>query len=163
MRVARLHKRDYRALSGEGAAKWGGRWNSRGKEVVYTASCPALAVLELRALATTMPKHYVLSWIELPDLESETVVFVPSDLKAFVQIGDEWLEHGRTAILRVPSVLVPRQLNYLINPLHRAFGQIQVVEETPFAFDWRLLSAALQECGTNKLLPKERGYFIATP
>jgi len=53
----------------------------------------------------------------------------------------EWAASGATAILEVPSVLVPRQKNYLINPAHALFGAIQVVEKAGFAFDTRLLSS----------------------
>jgi len=58
-------------------------------------------------------------------------------------LGDEWLAHNATAILHVPSVLVPRQWNLLLNPTHPLFPAIKVVDQAPFAFDSRLLSSFL--------------------
>lgn len=79
--------------------------------------------------------------IEIPDtLRIERVHSVPADPAAFLQIGDEWLESKATAVLEVPSVLVPRQKNYLINPEHPLAASISIVEANPFAFDSRLIS-----------------------
>jgi RES domain-containing protein len=104
MRVVRLAKRQYAGLDGNGAAIIGGRWNSKGKLVAYTASCGALAVVEYLAHLSGLPK-------------------------------------GLMLMLEVPSVLVPRQKNYLINPQHPLFGAIKIIERNPFAFDKRLLAA----------------------
>jgi len=82
--------------------------------------------------------------IEVPDTpEMEAVDSLPADPKVFRQLGDEWLEAGKTAILRVPSVLAPRQWNLTINPEHPLAAAIQIAEKTPFAFDSRLLSSIL--------------------
>ena len=54
-------------------------------------------------------------------------------------IGDTWLAEERTAVLRVPSAVVPEEPNYIINPRHRAAKGIQVVGRRRFAFDARLL------------------------
>lgn len=79
--------------------------------------------------------------VEVPDtLEIERVDMVPADPLAFVRIGDDWLDSKATPVLEVPSVLVPRQMNYLINPEHPLIGAIKVVENTPFALDSRLIS-----------------------
>lgn len=142
MRVSRLTKRPYANLDGAGAAISGGRWNSKGKPVVYTASCGALAVVEYLVHVTTLPKGLMLMLIEIPDtLEIEKVRAVPADPLAFLRIGDDWLDSKSTAVLEVPSVLVPRQLNYLINPQHPLVGAIKIIESNPFAFDSRLLSS----------------------
>ena len=141
MRVARLAKRQHADLSGKGAAKTGGRWNSKGKAMAYSASCGALAVVEYLAHLGSLPNGLLMISIEVPDtLNIERVDFVPADPMAFLQIGDDWLDSKSTAVLEVPSVLVPRQKNYLINPEHPLFGAIKIVESIPFAFDSRLLS-----------------------
>ena len=89
-----------------------------------------------------MPLGMPLKRIEVPDtLAFETVDSVPADDKVFRRLGDEWLDHMSTAILRVPSVLVPRQWNLLLNPIHPLFTETRVIEEAPFAFDSRLLSS----------------------
>lgn len=142
MRAVRLAKRAYADLSGRGAAISGARWNSRGKPMAYTASCAALAVVEYLAHLSTLPSGLMLMLIEIPDtLKIERVQSIPSDPAAFTQIGDEWLDSKAAPVLEVPSVLVPRQKNYLINPEHPLFGAISVIETNPFAFDSRLLSS----------------------
>jgi RES domain-containing protein len=143
MRVSRLVKRAYADnLDGTGAYLTGGRWNSKGKFVVYTASCGALAVVEYLAHIKTLPKGLMLVLIEIPDtLKIEKVRAIPADPVAFLQIGDDWLDTNATSVLEVPSVLVPRQLNYLINPKHPLAGAIQIIESNPFAFDSRLISS----------------------
>ncbi len=84
--------------------------------------------------------------IDVPDtLPIEEIDSLPADPQVFRQLGDEWLQHNGTLVLRVPSVLVPRQWNLLLNPEHPLFPAIKVVEESPFAFDSRLLSAFAAE------------------
>ena len=142
MRVVRLAKRKYATLDGQGAAIVGSRWNSPGRPMAYTASCGALAVVEYLAHLQVLPAGLVVMLIEIPGtLKIERTDGIPADITASRQIGDEWLESKSTPVLEVPSVLVPRQTNYLINPEHPLFGAIQVLEITPFAFDSRLLSS----------------------
>jgi RES domain-containing protein len=89
-----------------------------------------------------LPKNMVLVLIDIPDtLEIDETKWYPAEITTSRQIGDEWLDSKATPVLRVPSVLVPRQTNYLLNPEHSLFEPIQVIESTPFAFDTRLLSA----------------------
>ncbi len=77
--------------------------------VVYTASCGALAVLESIVHLNKFPANLWLVRIEVPEiLEVEEIDSLPADPVAFRQLGDEWLRHGGTVALRVPSVLVPR-------------------------------------------------------
>lgn len=143
MRIVRLCKRDHPNLDGEGSAITGGRWNSPGKRMVYAASCSALAVLEYTVHLRTLPKNMTILLIEVPDtLKIGETTWAPSDIISTRQIGDEWLESKATAVLRVPSVIVPRQMNYLLNPDHSLFEAIQVIETTPFVFDSRLLSVS---------------------
>jgi RES domain-containing protein len=142
MRLARLAKRKYATLDGEGAKISGGRWNSPGTAVAYTGSCSALCALEYLAHSSVMPSGLTLMLIEVPEtLEIERISDAPADIGASRQIGDEWAASKATALLEVPSVLVPRQRNYLINPAHKLFGAIRVVDRAGFAFDSRLLSS----------------------
>jgi len=141
MRVVRLCTRQHPGLDGTGAKIYGGRWNSAGQAVVYTASCGALAALEYMVHMTKLPANMLLVRIEIPDtLAIEKADSLPADEKAFRQLGNEWLEHNGTVALHVPSVLVPRQWNILLNPEHPLFPAIKIVDQTPFAFDLRLLS-----------------------
>ncbi len=141
MRVVRLCTRKYPGLDGTGAQLNGGRCNSVGRAMVYTASCGALAALEYMVHMTKLPANMLLVLIEVPDtLPMEEVDSLPADEAAFRQIGDEWLAANATPVIRVPSVLVPRQWNLLLNPAHPLFPASRIEKQTPFAFDSRLLS-----------------------
>ncbi len=119
----RLCRRLYADLSGNGARTFGGRWNSRGRPVVYLAEHPALAALEARLHLDLpfelLPADYVLMRVFTPDAPSAGL-----DVPA--------------ATLRVPSVLVPHSWNILLNPLHPEAAQAEVLGNEPFAFDPRL-------------------------
>lgn len=124
-------------LSGEGARRWGGRWNSPGVPMVYLAEHPALAVLEVRVHLDLppdlLPEDYVLMRVALPeDFEAATL---PDDPRG---VGDAWARAGRSAVLRVPSVLVPEATNLLLNPAHPRAAEARVESVAAFRFDQRL-------------------------
>jgi RES domain-containing protein len=137
------------ALEGEGARLVGGRWNTPGQAVVYCASSLALAALELLVQVDPrdLPGDLVAIEAELPeDLPSERLdrKDLPeswreessrSDLRA---LGDLWLRSRRTAILIVPSVVVPSETNLLINPAHPEAARIRIVGQESFCLDPRL-------------------------
>jgi RES domain-containing protein len=139
MRLWRVARAAFADLSGEGARLYGGRWNTPGRPVVYTAENPALAILEVRV-------HLDLSPELIPDdyvlIEIETGTASISEGKPEVQepqaLGDDWLSAGETGLLKVPSFIAPRSANVLINPLHRDAAVIEVVGTQPFDFDRRL-------------------------
>jgi RES domain-containing protein len=56
------------------------------------------------------------------------------------QIGGEWLRSNRSAVLRVPSAIIPNEWNYLFNPAHPDFSSVRLVRTEPFAFDPRIKS-----------------------
>jgi RES domain-containing protein len=136
------------AFTGNGARKYGGRWNSPGIPVVYTAQSQSLAVLEILVHlenAELLPA-YVLIAVEIEQsFISEMDRFrlprgwradpAPPGLRA---IGDEWALAGKSAVLRVPSTLVPAEDNLLLNPLHRDFRRLRISDPIPFRFDPRL-------------------------
>lgn len=135
------------AFSGQGAARTGGRWNSKGRRVVYTSATQSLAVLEtLVHLNPLVLFKYVVFRIEFdPALVEELqIAHLPANWRAqpppasTKAIGDKWLREGRSVILAVPSVIVPGEVNYLINPGHPDFERIIVGQPVPFAFDTRL-------------------------
>lgn len=145
----RLCRAAYRALDGEGARLWGGRWNSPGRPVVYAAGTLALAALEYLAHVDPedVPDDLVALGIALPDgapVRVLTVDDLPDGWRApgaaaCLAIGDAWLAAGDALALRVPSALVPEEVNLLLDPKHPAMGAVRVVAERPFAFDPRLI------------------------
>ncbi|KAB2645760.1 MAG: RES family NAD+ phosphorylase [Verrucomicrobia bacterium] len=137
------------AFSGEGAAKTGGRWNSRGVAVIYTSSTKSLAALEsLVHLNPPVLFKYVAIRIEFDDalLEIMPARNLPADCRAeppppsSKAVGDGWVWAARSAVLALPSVLISGEPNYLLNPAHPDFKKISIGKPEPFAFDPRLLA-----------------------
>jgi RES domain-containing protein len=138
-----------RAFSGEGAAKTGGRWNSRGVPVVYTSSTKSLAALEtLVHLNPPMSFKYVVFRVQFDEALMERIPLKrlpaewqieppPPSTKA---IGDAWVRQRRSAVLALPSVIIAEELNYLLNPAHPDFQRISIGKADRFAFDPRLLT-----------------------
>lgn len=149
MRVWRIARAAYGKLDGAGAERAGGRWNSPGRSVVYTATHPALAALELLAHLdpSDVPNDLQLFTIDIPDGLATTRLAAPAlppDWRAIPNhpacraAGDAWLEAAETPLLLVPSAILPDSGNVLINPRHPATAMI-ITEAHPFAFDPRLL------------------------
>jgi RES domain-containing protein len=139
MDLWRLCRRPFADLSGEGARRFGGRWNSPGRAVVYGAEHPALAVLEVRVHLDLpfelMPEDFVLMRIALVDGMVTGLEAVPPQT---VEAGDVWLASAASGALRVPSVLIPHAWNILLNPRHANAELARVVSVEPFRFDPRL-------------------------
>jgi RES domain-containing protein len=135
----RLCRAAFANRRGEGARLYGGRWNSAGQALVYTASSAALAVLEVRVhldLAPELiPEDYVLMKVDLAGLAVERLDVMPDDPRAF---GDLWLRERRSPVLRVPSMIIPEDENLLFNPAHPLVHEARIVGTRPFAFDRRL-------------------------
>ena len=144
----RVTRRPYADLSGEGARLVGGRWNSPGRAALYLAESPALAVLEvlvhLDLGAHLIPVDCVILAVDLSvlgdvsDWVEDGPSLPPSDAECRA-IGDAFLDSGRALALRVPSILVPRASNFVINPRHPLIGKVRIRSMEPFAFDRRLL------------------------
>jgi len=145
----RITKRQHAktAFSGSGARKYGGRWNSPGTSIVYTAETQSLAVLEM------------LVHLEQPDLLQRYVLIGVGIDEALIEkldrsrlprhwrgapavesraIGDEWAANQTSVALRVPSALVPAENNLLLNPAHADFEKLVIGDPVSFAFDQRL-------------------------
>ncbi len=136
-RVYRICRSRWIALDGEGARRGGGRWNSPGRAVVYMASSIPLAVLEnlVHLVRQDFPKGYVVVSAVIPeDLE---ILSLADDAKP-PEAGDEWFDSQASAVLRVSSVVVSGESNFLLNPAHPDFERIVVEPARPFEFDPRL-------------------------
>lgn len=136
------------AFSGEGAARSGGCWNSRGHRVVYASGTKSLAALEnLVHLNPPVLFRYVAFRLRFEDWLVEELAGdrLPGDWRdepappTTKALGDAWIREGRSAVLAVPSVILSGEPNYLLNPAHPEFGRIQIGRPEPFAFDPRLL------------------------
>lgn len=125
------------------------RWNSRGQFVIYTAATRALACLENVVHRSGEGLHDVfrVMVIDVPDeLTVEAIAFsdLPADWSDFRQydacqrMGGDWLRSGRSAVLQVPSAIIPNEFNYLLHPGHLAFPRIRLLRTEPFLFDPRI-------------------------
>ena len=139
---------NYVDLSGSGGVRAGGRWHSRGKRIVYLADHPAGAVLEMLVHMDRdlLPATYRLLRVIVPEtiaIEAVGADALSSDWTnqpaMTREIGDQWLDRCSSALLQVPSVIVPRARNFLLNPAHPDAAAIVVVEVIHVPFDPRLL------------------------
>ncbi len=143
--VAARHTRS--ALSGGGAALYGGRWNSVGTRMVYVADSLALATLELSVHLVGAHLRYQAIELSIPD---ELVNTLPTkslkrtwrtDVETCARIGDDWQHANNSVALAVPSALIdPRsnERNVLLNPTHRQFSAITEVQQFEVTLDERL-------------------------
>ncbi len=139
------------AFSGDGAAKYGGRWNSRGRRVVYLSDSISLAALEILVHTTEREDlarvPYVFFEVEFDPRWIAEPPRLPAkwndamELSVAQKIGDHWLESGKTCLLRVPSAIIPQQHNLLANPLHPDFAKLKIGKQQHFDFDARLATA----------------------
>lgn len=150
MIVYRLSKKAYRNdLSGKGAWLAGGRWNSKGTALLYTAESRALCMAEVAVHMPygIIPEDYYLIAIEISTdsmLEIKPEV-LPGDWAEYPhpastqQIGDAFVQDGKYLVLKVPSAIVPGDFNYLVNPLHDESYQVKIAAPpVAFTFDRRL-------------------------
>src|SRR6266545_310148 len=134
------------AWDGEGAKKAGGRWNSLGVAVIYTSGSLSLALVEIlvhltseilpvysalrvefdESLVTTAPAALPANWRDSPP---------PLETQA---IGDRWVADLTSVVLQVPSVVVPDEFNYVLNPSHPHFRHVTIGPPSSFPFDPRL-------------------------
>jgi RES domain-containing protein len=150
MEVFRLSSAKYaNDLSGTGAKLHGGRWNQKGEAVLYTAGTRALALVEVLVHLTNafLPLNYQLITIYIPD-ESITEISLktlPKDWnhlepsESTKLMSSKWLSENEYLTLKVPSVVVEGEFNFLVNPLHEDFSKIKILKIAPFNFDERLI------------------------
>ncbi len=145
MRLWRVVKtlRAQEAFSGEGAVRYGGRWSSPGCRVVYCSESKALCMLEVLAHLdpNEAPNFWTAFQIEIRREQIERVKLHPDWRNEMYsqRLGDEWFRAGRTLALEVPSVLVPDEMNYLLNTRHADFARLDLTKRHNFQFDLRLL------------------------
>lgn len=149
MLVWRIALEKNSALDGEGARLAGGRWNSKGTAMVYTSGTLSLAALEylvnvgleeasddLVSISAEMPAGMSRREVVAKDLPADWRAY-PAPLK-LAALGTAWARSLETAVLIVPSAVIPEENNLLLNPRHPDTGRISVVRKAAFSFDSRL-------------------------
>ena len=150
MRIWRICRARFadEAFSGQGARRFGGRWNTPGVPMVYSSSSLALAAMELFvhlepnqqpddlvSIAALLPEGEPALRLEPTDLPPRwwTDDFAPARA-----IGDNWIRENKSLAIEVPSVALRMEWNVLVNPLHPALAQIKIEKPQPFNFDGRM-------------------------
>jgi len=150
MRVYRIAKKAYATdLTGLGAKLYGGRWNHRGTALIYTSETRSLATLEFLVHVSLpyVPTGLSIATIEIPDNlvpEEMTPESLPRNWREHpsssksADIGTKWAKSNRSLLLRVPSAVVEKEFNVLMNPLHPDIVSVVLLELEPCGLDQRL-------------------------
>ena len=136
------------AFDGRAAARFGGRWNSPGRRAVYASATKSLALLEVLVhldVGRPLPRFVAFTFeVDAKLVDRLAPARVPRHwrtsrgLPSTQQVGDEWLASGRALALAVPSVIVPEESNFLLNPLHPEFARLKIGPPTAVVLDARL-------------------------
>jgi len=147
MEVYRICKDRYaKSLDGEGAFRNGGRWNSKGTRVLYTSGSIALATLEVLVHTDGVPIKKGMSIIKL-SFPTDSIcenIELPKGWnhkpakQATKEIGDAHMKSKKWLAIKVPSIVIEEEFNYLLNPLHERFNEVKIISIKPFNFDSRL-------------------------
>jgi len=142
-------ERAAQSFSGAGAALEGGRWNSAGVRAVYASEHLAMAAQEKYVhMPKPLPRgsrfvKFAIRFGRLP-VKALSAADLPPDWRtepvppSTQAAGDAWIASGETAILAVPSVLIPEERNFVLNPAHPDFRRLVIGKPEPFAFDPRM-------------------------
>lgn len=135
-------------ISGEGARLYGGRWNHKLTPCLYTSGSRALAVLEytVNVNIDEVPRALSMTVLQIPD--ENILTLTPKDLPgdwalspapaSTKDFGTGLLKKSDYLVIRIPSVVVPEEFNYLINPLHLDIRLVKVVSVRDFVYDVRI-------------------------
>ena len=136
------------AFTGEGSYRYGGRWNSKGRRVVYTGGNSAISALEIIVHLGEPSDLDKLNYVLVPVEFDEDLIFRPSSLPSdwnadppplsAAAVGDAWFLSGTSAVLEVPSAIIHRENNYLMNVQHGDYNKLVIGKPEPFEFDSRL-------------------------
>jgi len=142
---------NHRTLDGRGGLETSARWHTQGRPIVYLAESVAGALLEvlvhLELSPAHLPKSYRLLKVEMPDdlsveaLSPKALVETWANDETLTRtVGDQWLASKRTALLRVPSAIIPETFNLLLNSAHEEARRLKIVSHRQFPWDLRLIS-----------------------
>lgn len=148
MLVYRLTTEAYsKTIDGEGAKKYGGRWNPEDYAMLYASSHISLAALEILVHNESRKflPNFILLDIELPKQETIKKIDIKNlkpdwfyDMSYTQSIGKDFLR-SNLLIMQVPSIVINQEFNFLINPYHPNFKHVKVAARSNFSWDKRLL------------------------
>lgn len=149
MRVYRIGKKKFaKDLAGEGARLNGGRWNHPGISCIYTGGTRAIALVEYTAHVSedNIPRALCFTCFEVPEnsIQEIKIEDLPGNWRewphpvATREFGSAMLSRVKHLLIRIPSVIIPEEFNYLINPLHPDIKKVKIVSVTDHIYDLRL-------------------------
>jgi len=149
VRLWRIATRARAAFDGEGARRYGSRWTPKGVAVVYASATLSLAALErfVHTDPDLEPTDLVAVFVDVDDdipIHSVDRGQLPADWRqypapdALGRLGESWIAGRGTAILAVPSAVIPHEWNYVLDLGHMDFGRLVVGRPAPFSFDPRM-------------------------
>jgi len=149
MKVYRISKCEFITdLEGTGAARYPGRWNSKGTYILYTAATPSLALLEsVVHISNIVISSYCMICLSVPEDKIKTIT--PADLPAnwfanppadvLKKTGDSFIKENKFLALKIPSAIMPEENNYLLNPAHADFKKVNTIYTRTIPIDERFL------------------------
>ena len=151
MKVFRISRKKYiKDLTGTGAMQVGGRWNNRGSRLLYTSQSKSLAALEvlIHMDKDTIPDNLQILTLTIPDKEineledgfRKKMIKNAHPLSESKNYGTNWIKLNESLGLRVPTILIPGEWNIIINPDHKNFKKIEILEIEDFEFDERFFN-----------------------
>jgi RES domain-containing protein len=152
VRVWRIASAAHALFDGEGARRYGSRWTPRGLPAVFTSATLSLAALErfvntdpdlepidLFAIAVDIQANITIETIAVTELPADWRTY-PAPT-ALATIGERWLRASSSAVLSVPSAIIPTEQNFILNPTHADAASLVISPPEPFSFDPRMWRA----------------------
>jgi RES domain-containing protein len=149
VRLWRIASAAYASFDGEGARRYGSRWTPRGVPAIFASATLSLAALErfvhtdpdldpdnLVAIAVDLDPDLAIDAVSLTDLPANWRTYPPP--VALTAFGGRWIRARQTAVLSVPSVVLPLERNFVLNPAHPDFRRLVVGPAERFVFDPRM-------------------------
>jgi RES domain-containing protein len=134
-------------LKGEGSRLFGSRWNHKGTYCLYAAESRALSMLEyaVNTRLNDIPEDLSVITYSIPgEVHKLSVPDLPENWNSpkvsnsTRDIGTNLLRERKHLIIQVPSVIIPEEFNFLINPLHYDMKKVAIANISKFSFDVRL-------------------------
>ncbi len=153
MELYRISKREFATPDGMGGMFYPGRWHTVGFRVIYAAQSRSLAALEYLVhlnQISLLANNFVITTLFIPDdIKVETAdeaSLTPGwtdfrNYRVTQSIGTAFLKEGKSLLLKVPSAIIQKEYNYLINPNVTSMLNCQVLDVSDFVFEKRLVKS----------------------
>jgi len=151
VKIYRVTKKEFvKDLTGEGARLYGGRWNKKGRSMLYFSEHLSLCVLEMltRIDFEFLSEDYAFIEVEIPEkliasLEKASSVSrkwrTDPPTVATQEFGSKWLASEANVALTVPSSVLPNERNILVNPNHRLISKLKITNSGKLDLDSRVM------------------------